>query len=86
MKSRYVFIFDYGCDWMILCYENEYNRKYFNSAEDNWDDSLDYADMFIENGGNRYYYKLPSYDAVSGIDVFSLHDEPIEELSQYLIQ
>ena len=84
MRNRYVFIFDYGSDWMIVCYENGVDKKYFNSAEDGWDNSLDYADMFIENGGNRYYYKLPSYDCVAEIDVFNLKDEPIDELNKYL--
>lgn len=83
-KNRYVFIFDYGRDWMILCYENGRNTKYFNSAEDGWDNSLDYADMFVENGGNKYYYKLPNYDYVASIDVFDLEDKPIDELNEFL--
>ena len=84
MKNRYVFIFDYECDWMIVCYKDGVEEKYFNSAEDDWDDSLDYADMFVENGGNRYYYKLPDYDYLEGISVFSLEDKPISELSDFL--
>lgn len=84
MKNRYVFIFDYGYDWMIVCYEDGVEKKYFNSSEDDWDDSLDYADIFIENGGNRYYYKLPDYDYIVGINVFNLEDKPIEKLSEYL--
>lgn len=85
MNNRYVFIFDYGRDWMILCYENGTNKEYFNSAEDDWDNSLDYADMFIENGGNKYYYKLPSYNLIENIDVFDLKNETIDELSDYLM-
>ena len=58
-RNRYVFIFDYGSDWMIVCYENGVDKKYFNSAEDGWDNSLDYVDMFVENGGNRYEAAIP---------------------------
>lgn len=85
MNNRYVFIFDYGINWMILCYENGTNKEYFNSAEDDWDNSLDYADMFIENGGNKYYYKLPSYNLIENLDVFDLKNETIDELSDYLM-
>lgn len=86
MSNRYIFIFDYGRDWMIICYENGTYKKYYNSAEDDWDNSLDYADMFIENGGNRYYYKLPNYDHVADIDVFNLNDKEIKELSEFLVR
>lgn len=85
MANRYVFIFDYDGGWMIVCYENGVYENYFNSAEDDWDSSLDYADIFLENGGNRYYYKLPDYDYVADIDVFKLEDKPIDELSEFLI-
>lgn len=85
-EEKYVFIFEYGRDWMIVCYEDGVNKKYFNSAEDDWDNSLDYADMFIKNGGNKYYYKLPDYDCVADINIFSLKNEPISELSEYLKQ
>ena len=84
MNNRYAFVFDYGRDWMIVCYKNGNEDKYFNSAEDDWDDSLGFAEMFIENGGNMYYYELPSYDFIENMDVFSLKDEPIEELKDFL--
>ena len=84
MSDRYVFIFDYESDWMILCYENGRNKKYFNSSEDDWDNSLEYAELFIENGGNEYYYKLPSYDLIDDMDVFELKNEQIKELSGFL--
>ena len=40
--------------------------------------------MFIENGGNRYYYKLPSYNLIENLDVFDLKDESIKELNEFL--
>lgn len=86
MKERYVFIFDYDGGWMILLYEDRINTKYFNSAENRWDNSLDFADLFIENGGKKYYYMLPSYDLVEDIDVFKLENRPIESLENYLLK
>ena len=84
MNNRYVFVFNYGRDWMIICYKDGNDDKYFNSAENDWDDSLDYAEMLIENGGNMYYYELPSYDLIKSIDIFSLKNEPIEGLKEFL--
>ncbi len=69
---------------MILLYENGINTKYFNSAEDEWDNSLNYADMFVENGGNKYYYILPSYDYLDDVDVFELENHAIVSLKNYL--
>lgn len=86
MRERYVFIFDYTGGWMILLYEDGTNTKYFNSAEDGWDNSIDYANMFVENGGEKYYYMLPSYDYVKDIDVFELGNHPIEQLKDYLLK
>lgn len=83
--DRYVFIFDYTGGWMILCFENENNEKYFNSAEDGWDDALDYADMFLKNGGTKYYYQLPSYDLVKDLDIFNLKNQPEEKLKDFLL-
>lgn len=83
-KNRYVFIFDYGSDWMIVCYEDELGKKFFNSSDDDWDTSLDYADLFVKNGGNKYYYALPDYDYIADIDVFELADEPIKEFDEFL--
>lgn len=39
--------------------------------------------LFLENGGNRYYYQGHSYEDVADIDVFSLKDEPIKQLERY---
>lgn len=83
-NARYAFIFDYDDSWMVVCYKSKYDYKYFNSAEDDWDNALDYVDMFLENGGNKYYYELPSYDYLEDIDVFALPNEPISTLSEFL--
>lgn len=83
-NARYAFIFDYDDSWMVVCYKSKYDYKYFNSAEDDWDNALDYVDMFLENGGNKYYYELPSYDYLEDIDVFALPNEPIATLSEFL--
>lgn len=86
MKERYAFIFYYEGDWMIVLYEDGDNTKYFNSSKDEWDDSLDYVDMFLENGGNKYYYKLPSFEYVCDLDVFNLKNHPIEPFNDYLLK
>lgn len=86
MKERYVFIFDYDGGWMILLYENGINTEYFNSAENGWDNSLDFADLFIENGGKKYYYMLSSYELIEDINVFKLENRPIESLENYLLK
>ena len=83
-NTRYSFIFDYDDSWMVVCYENNSECKYFNSAEDDWDAALDYVDMFLENSGNKYYYELPSYDYLENIDVFELPNGPIATLSEFL--
>lgn len=84
INTRYAFIFDYDGSWMVVCYENNSECKYFNSAEDDWNNALNYVDMFLENGGNKYYYELPSYDYLEDIDVFGLPNEPIASLSEFL--
>ena len=83
-NTRYAFVFDYDGSWMVVCYKNNSDYKYFNSAEDDWDNALDYVDIFLENSGNKYYYKLPSYDYLENIDVFELPNEPIASLSEFL--
>lgn len=37
MKERYVFIFDYPENWMIVLYENGKNIKCFNSENTNYE-------------------------------------------------
>ena len=59
--KRYAFVFDYDRGWMIVLYQDGKQSKYFNSAEDGWDNSIDYMNLFLENGGNRYYYQGHSY-------------------------
>ena len=81
--KRYAFIFDYNEGWMIILHQNGKQSKYFNSAEDGWDNSIDYMNLFLENGGNRYYYQGHTYEDVANIDVFSLSDEPIKQLEKY---
>jgi hypothetical protein len=83
--GRYVFIFKYDSDWMILLYKEGKEYKYYNSAEDGWDNAIDHVNDFVELGGNKYYYQLPAYEYVSSIDVFSLKNEPIEELKDFLL-
>lgn len=84
MKNNYVFIFEYGRHWMVSCYKNGRDDEYFNSAENYFDKALKYVDLLLENGGNKYYYVLPDYETVENIDIFTLKDEPIKELEQYL--
>lgn len=84
--KRYAFVFDYERDWMIVLYQDGKQSKYFNSAENDWDDSLDYVDIFLENGGNRYYYQGHTYDDIADIDIFSLKDEPIKQLEKYRLK
>lgn len=86
--NRYVHIFDYRKDdgWMIICYENNRQYKYFNEAEYFWYDALDYVEEFLKNGGNEYYYEFSNYSIISDLDVFSLKNEIVEELQKYLIE
>lgn len=84
MRERYGFIFEYENEWMIVLYENGNEKKYFNKDEDYWDDALDYVDIFLENGGDLYQYKLPSYSCIENLDIFNLKNQPIEGLSEYL--
>ena len=65
-KVRYgivVFFGDGG--WNILLQETKegwINEHYFSSDEHYLDDSLDMLELFLENGGNYYEYKVPQYD------------------------
>lgn len=81
--NRYAFIFDYTEGWMIVLYENGVEEKYFNSAEDGWDNSLDYTNMFVGESGTKYYYQFSEYDLVADIDIFSLENKPIKTLESY---
>lgn len=84
MKERYTFMFEYENEWMIVLYENGRNVKYFNNSDNDWDDALDYVDLFLENGGNMYQYELPSYSYIIDLDIFNLKNQPLEELAEYL--
>lgn len=86
MKERYAFVFEYENDWMIVLYENGINVKYFNSAENDWDDSLDYVALFLESGGNRYWYNLPSYNYIENLNIFELENHPIKDFEEYLLK
>ena len=81
--KRYAVIFDYNEGWMTILYQNGKHWKYFNSGEDGWDNSIDYMNLFLENGGNRYEYQGHTYEDVANIDVFSLSDEPIKQFEKY---
>ncbi len=81
--SRYVFKFLYEKDFMVLCYEDGINKKYFNSAEHYLGDAEEYADLFLENGGNEYVYIVPNFATLNELDVFALSDEKLKELEQY---
>lgn len=97
-KVRYgivVFFGDGG--WNILLQETKegwINEHYFSSDEHYLDDSLDMLELFLENGGNYYEYKVPSYDVwcesidnMMGNDcdgIFNLPNKIIEGLEQYL--
>ena len=82
MKERYAFMFEYENEWMIVLYENGRNVKYFNNSDNDWDDALDYVDLFLENGGNMYQYELPSYSYITDLDIFNLKNQPLEELAE----
>ncbi len=84
-SARYVFIFKYDTDWMISLFKDSECCQHFSSAEQDLDPSLDYVDLFIENGGNLYDYEVPDYDYVENIDVFNLKDEPILALEEWRI-
>ena len=49
------------------------------------DFSISYIDLFLENGGNLYCYKFPTYeDFCNEIDdVYSLKDVATKELEKY---
>lgn len=89
MNSRYAFIFTFGNrGWNIICFnENGSYKKYFTSDEDYFDDALDYVDLFLENGGNRYEYKIPSYEKFTSVVtddlLFKLKDAHIKEFEKY---
>ena len=85
-STRYAFIFKYNGGWMMFAYEKTgtYCDNYFNSADDEFDKSLNYIKEFMKNGGNIYAYYPDEYDdvicAMNSIDIFELNDEPITEL------
>ena len=94
-KKRWVFMFElegerYRDGWDVYCFENGGSyKKFFNNAEDDWDDALDYVDLFLENGGNRYHYVIP--ESSQGLffemdceELEELDDKPIEKLSAFL--
>lgn len=88
-KDRYAIIVFFGDGgWNILLQENCDNKYYFSSDEHDLDDSLDTLDLFLENGGDIFQYKVPSYDtwadAVSDDEIFELPPKVIPGLEQYL--
>ena len=90
MPQRYFFIFyfDNRCGWNFICFnENGSYKKYFTCDEDGHDNSLDYIELFLENGGNLYKYNVPTYEDLCNAvdDIFSLKDSPIEELEKYRV-
>lgn len=92
MNNRYAFIFDYRHDggWMMVLLENGILKHYYNSADNDWDQSLTLIDHFLENGGNLYEYKVPKYEDLNGIvpddiDDVKFKDQPIKELEKYRV-
>ena len=81
--ERYVFDFEYG-GWMIICYEDGREVRSFLCDEHRKSDAAAYVSVFLQDGGNEYCYKLPSYDYVADIEVYELPNEPIEGLDDYL--
>lgn len=83
-----VYIFEYGRDWMILLYKDGKENKYWNSAEDSWDDVLGMIDMLDLPVSEVYRYKLESYEQVCQIveDVFDIKDYEIKYLEQFRIK
>ena len=87
--ARYGFIVFFGDGgWNIILQEDGDNKYYFSSDENYFDDSIDMMELFLENGGNSYQYKVPTYDiwmqAVDDDSIFELPDAPIEGLDEYL--
>lgn len=88
--ARYGFVVLFGDGgWNIILQENGDNQYYFSSDEDDFDDSIDMMDLFLENGGNSYRYQVPTYDiwmkAVDDQSIFELPDATIEGLDEYLL-
>lgn len=88
MKNRYAFIFEIMStgDWFMYCLEpNGYMKGHFCSYEDDYDKSRAFVELFLENGGDLYWYNVPNpyifKDAVE--DDTNLKNEPIEGLHPY---
>ena len=82
MNNKFIY-FNYGDGWMILLYENGKNTKYWNDAEDYYDDV---CWIIKKTGYETVEIKVKDYDELEdyldehGIDVFNLTEENIEEL------
>lgn len=86
-SNRYGFLFEYGCDFMIVLYESENDYKYFNSSENDYDKSVEYMKLFLQND-TLYHYKANSlYDTIynNNIEIFELANQPIDCLEQYRV-
>lgn len=80
---KYTYVFDYDGDWMVLLYEEGVNIAYFNSAEDDWDKSLQIVEIFNAPKEKNFYYKLDSYDQVEDIDIFDLDENGLDCFKEF---
>lgn len=82
-----VYIFEYERDWMILLYKDGKEDKYWNSAEDSWDKTLDIIDLLELPEENIYKYQMEDYNQVCEVveDVFNITKENIADLNQFRI-
>lgn len=76
-KNRSSFLIEYPEGWMITLFDKGNFVKYFNSAEDDWEDALEYEELFMMTGkinNVRHRVKLGGYHEVSEIDIFNLDE------------
>ncbi len=88
--NRYAIMVFFGDGgWNILLQENCSNEYYFTSDEDDFDSALNTMDLFLENGGDVFCYKVPTYNVwmdnvPEGDDFFDMPPKVIPGLEQYL--
>ena len=73
--NRSSFLIEYPEGWMITLFDGDMNVNYFNSAEDDWEDVLEYEELFMMAGkinNTRHRVKLGTYQEVSEINIFDL--------------
>lgn len=94
MKNRYAFIFKTDRYWIIVCYEIEKKKHMFNWDEHILEESEQFVEDFLKDGGNKYLYNMSMKEflvriiednSLLSIDFFSLKDEPIKGFSEFLV-